>query len=158
MSSLLLAGFLSAGSLEPVLANEPCHINWGDLQLSPNQDQQIKQLDAQWNQEYMQVQPSIVEDQKKLSRLLADPRSDPLEIMALQQSIARRKEHLRASATATYLRKRQILDEGQRQALEGMIRQVISERQRMMNPGSHTDVMPDRVQDLMQRVRNIWGR
>jgi len=27
-----------------------------------------------------------------------------------------------------------------------------------LSPGAQTEVMPDRVQNLMQRVRNIWPR
>ena len=96
-------------------------INWQRLNLTPSQCQQIQQLESQWNHDFMEIQPSIIEDQRKLTRLLSDPKSDPLEIMALQQSIARQKEHLRAAATANYLRKRQLLNDGQQHGLEDMI-------------------------------------
>jgi len=154
---LALLGACITGTSLPARAGEDsCKIDWTQLELSPAQSQQIHTLEAQWNQEYMQVQPSVIDEQKRLTRLLSDPRSDPLEVMTLQQSIARKKEHLRASATASYLRKRQVLNDGQRQALEDMIRQAVAQRQRVLSPGSQTEVMPDRVQNLMQRVRNIW--
>ncbi len=157
--NLLLVSACIIGGSQPSLADEDgCRIDWTHLELTPTQTQQIRTLEAQWNQEYMQVQPSVIDDQRRLSRLLSDPRSDPLEVMALQQSIARKKEHLRASATASYLRKRQVLNDGQRQALEDMIRQAVAQRQRVLSPGSQTEVMPDRIQNLMQRVRNIWPR
>lgn len=135
-----------------------CAVDWRRLQLSAEQNQQVQVLEAEWNQQYMEVQPSIVEEQRKLTRLLSDAKSDPLEIMSLQQSIARKREQLRAAATTNYLKKRQILNGAQQRTLEDMIRQIIAERQRMANPGSQTDVMPDRIQSLMQRVRNIWPR
>lgn len=133
-------------------------INWQRLNLTPGQSQQIHTLESQWNHDYMEVQPSIVEDQQKLRRLLANPKPQELEIMALQQSIARKQEQLRAAATANYLRKRQLLNETQQRSLEEMIQHAVAERQRMANPGSQTDVMPDHIQNLMQRVRNIWTK
>lgn len=133
-----------------------CSIDWQRLQLTAEQNQQVQSLEAQWSQQYMEIQPSIIEDQRKLTRLLSDAKSDPVEIMALQQSLARKREQLRAAATTNYLKKRQILNGDQQRTLEDMIRQILAERQRMLNPGSQTDVMPDRIQSLMQRVRNIW--
>lgn len=106
----------------------------------------------------MDLQPAIVEDQRRLTRLLSDPKSDPLEIMALQQAIARKKEQLRSVATANYLRKRQVLNEDQQRSLEDMIRQVLATRQRTLNGPSQSDVMSDRIQNLFERVRNVWPR
>ena len=148
---------MALASVSPAFADEPhVNIDWRKLQLTPQQQQVIQTLEGQWSHEYMDVQPAIVEDQRKLTRLLADPKSDPLEILALQQSMARKKEQLRSAATANYLRKRQCLTGDQQKSLEDMIRQTIAERQRVLSPGSTTDVMPDRIQMLMQRVRNIW--
>lgn len=135
-----------------------CNIDWQRLQLSSQQNQQIQMLEGQWNQAYLDIQPAIVEDQRRLTRLLSDPKSDALEIMTLQQGIARRKEQLRSVATANYLRKRQVLNDDQQRSLEDMIRQVLATRQRTLNPGSQTDVMSDRIQGLFERVRNVWPR
>ncbi len=135
-----------------------CGINWQRLNLNQQQTQQIQTLESQWNHDYMQIQPAIVDEQHKLARLLSDPRSDPLEIIALQQSIARKKELLRATATTNYLRKRQLLNEEQQHNLEDMIHQVVAERQRSIHPGAAADVMPDHVQYLIQRVRHMWTR
>jgi len=152
-----LALLLSSELFTAALADDVhCAINWKRLGLSAQQSQQIQYLETQWNTEYMEIQPGIVEDQRKLTRLLADPKSDSLEIMALQQSIARKREQLRSAATANYLRKRQILSEGQQHALEDMIREAIAERQHVTIPGSQADVAPDRIQSLIERVRNIW--
>lgn len=154
---LSLALAVGAASGSAAMADElRMGINWQRLNLTPQQSQQIQLLEAQWNHDYMEIQPAIIEEQHKLTRLLSDPKSDPLEIIALQQSIARKKEHLRAAATTNYLRKRQLLSDGQQHGLEDMIHQAVAERQRTANPGSQTDVMPDHIQNLIQRVRNIW--
>lgn len=158
-NSSVLTVFLAVGvsAASPAMADElRMGINWQRLNLTPQQSQQIQALEAQWNHDYMEVQPSILEDQHKLTRLLSDPKSDPLEIMALQQAIARKKEQLRAAATANYLRKRQLLNEGQQHGLEDMIHQAVADRQRAASPGAQTDVMPDHIQYLIQRVRSIW--
>jgi Spy/CpxP family protein refolding chaperone len=156
---LSLAFALGSAAGQAAVADElRMGINWQRLNLTPQQSQQIQALEAQWNHDYMELQPTIIEEQHRLTRLLSDPKSDPLEIMALQQSIARKKEQLRAAATANYLRKRQLLNDGQQHGLEDMIHQAVAERQRMNNPGAQTDVMPDHIQYLIQRVRNIWTR
>ena len=150
---------VGASSCNAVFADElRMGINWQRLNLSPQQSQQIQVLEAQWNHDYMEIQPSIIEEQHQLTRLLSDPKSEPLEIIALQQSIARKKEHLRAAATTNYLRKRQLLNDGQQRGLEDMIHQAVAERQRAANPGLQTDEVPDHIQNLLQRVRNIWGK
>lgn len=155
--ALVLACALGLASGGQAFADElrMC-INWQRLNLTPQQSQQIQVLEQQWSHDYMEIQPSIVEDQHKLTRLLSDPKSDPLEIMALQQAIARKREQLRAAATTSYLRKRQLLNENQQHGLEDMIHQAVAERQRAASPGMQTDVMPDHIQSLIQRVRNIW--
>jgi hypothetical protein len=141
----------------PALADEPTAINWSRLQLNPQQAQHIQSMESKWNRNYMDVQPTIVEDQRKMTRLLGDPKADPVEIMALQQSIARKREQLRSEATANYLRKRQVLNQNQQHQLENMLRQQMDMRQRQIRPsGFQPDVMPDKIQDLMRRVRNIW--
>jgi hypothetical protein len=141
----------------PAFADDPTAINWTRLQLNPQQAQHIQSLESQWNRDYMDVQPTIMDDQKRMSRLLSDPKADPVEIMALQQTIARKRESLRSSATANYLRKRQVLNQSQQHQLEDMIRQQVDMRQRQIRPsGFQPDVMPDKIQDLMRRVRNIW--
>ena len=158
-SFAILAVLLAVPGAGPALADESrCSINWARLNLSPEQTQQIQSLEQQWNKDYMDLQPVIIDDQHKLTRLLSDPKSDPVEIMALQQAIARKKEQLRSNATANYLRKRQLLNEAQQHGLEDMMRQAVADRQRASGPGGQTEVMPDHIQYLIQRVRHIWTR
>ncbi len=146
---LLLA--LPAGAEEA-----QCCINWVNLNLTPGQNLKIQELDNQWSECYVNLQSSIVEDQRNLTGLLSDPKSDPVEIMSLQQSITRKQEQLRSKATATYLQKRQILNGEQQLVLQDMVRKAIAERQRLNSSQTQNDALPDRIQNLMQRVRNIF--
>ena len=137
-------------------AEDHCSIDWTKLNLTPAQQQQITALEADWNKQYAEIRPVIIEEQRHLSKLLADHNSDPVEIMSVQQTVARKKESLNQLATANYLKKRQVLTESQQFSLEIMVKNAVSVRQRMNNPGGGTEVMPDRVQSLIERVRNIW--
>lgn len=144
------------GCVLPAAADEPnCSINWTKLNLSPQQSERIQSLDNKWNEFYVNLQSSIVNDQRKLTQLLSDPKSDPVEIMALQQSITRKREQLRSKATATYLRKRQLLNDQQQVELQNMVKRAIAERRRINSMGTQP-ANTDRIQNLMQRVRNIW--
>lgn len=105
-------------------------IEWQRLNLNQQQMQTIGSLDSDWNQKYQHLQPQIAGLQRKLERLLPDPNSDPLEIMATQQTIARLKEQLRNDATTNYLRKRATLNGDQQHQLEAMLQQMVQERQR----------------------------
>lgn len=153
ISSFSLAIFVSCYS---ALADENhCSIDWNKLNLSPPQQQQLQALESDWNKQYAEIKPVIVDEQRKLAKLLADHTSDPVEIMSLQQTIARKKESLNQMATANYLRKRQLLNESQQYNLEIMVKNAVAMRQRATSPGVQTEVMPDRVQSLIERVRNI---
>lgn len=140
------------------MAQEPssCAVNWNKLNLTPAQNAQIQALEQQWYKDFNELSPQVRDEQIKLRSLLADHNADPIQVMALQQSIARRKEQLSNAAMQNYLNKRKVLDEKQKQQLEEMIHQMIASRRQQLNPGSQTEVMPDKIQSLMQRVRDIW--
>lgn len=127
-------------------------LNWKKLNLSQPQQQQIQTLEQDWNNKYMKVQPEILEQQRKLARLLMDPKSDPLEIMASQQAIARLKEQLRNEATSNYLRKRAILNLDQQHQLEGLMQQMVAERQRQAASVPPPDESSG-FMDIIQKVR-----
>ncbi len=137
-------------------AEDHCSIDWTKLNLTAVQQQQITALETDWNKQYSEIRPVIVQEQQHLSKLLADHTSDPVEIMSVQQTVARKKESLNQLATANYLKKRQILTESQQFSLEIMVKNAVAMRQRQNSPGGGTEVMPDRVQSLIERVRNIW--
>ncbi len=147
---VLVIGIQSA-LVMPAFA-EDCCVDWSKLNLSAQQNQQIQQLESQWQQDYNQIKPSIQDEQHKLQRLLETHNADPVELMAVQQSITRKKDQLNAAATANYLRKRQVLNENQQHQLNQMIQARIAAKQQEMHPGAQTDTMPGRLQGLMQRV------
>lgn len=138
LSAALVTALFSAFMNSPAFAQDPNHnahgpgrcIDWTRLNLNQQQSQSITQLDSEWRAKYQQLQPQILQKQKKLQELLADSKSDPLEIMSTQQSIARMRENLRNEATTNYLRKRAILTETQQHQLEAMLQQMVMERQR----------------------------
>jgi len=159
---LLCCGALGT-VVPPVVADDEqthrhtCCVDWSKLNLSPAQSVQIQTLEADWTKSYNDIRPEIVDDQQKLTKMLADHNSDPVEVMALQQTIARKKSQLNGLATANYLRKRQVLTETQQYSLEQQIKDVVRRRQNAMYPGTQTDaVVTDHIQNLMTRVRNIW--
>jgi hypothetical protein len=149
------AVLISQSNLSAFADGDHC-VDWSKLNLSPSQKTQIESLESQWNKDYNEIKPIILDEQHHLTKLLADHTSDPVEIMSVQQSIARKKEQLNGMATANFLKKRAVLNDNQQYSLELMVRNAVALRQRAMSPGGQTEVMPDHIQSLMQRVRNIW--
>jgi len=133
-----------------------CNLDWTKLNLSAQQSSQIQSLEQQWYKDFNDLSPQIRDDQSKLQKLLSEHNADPIQVMALQQSIARRREQLSNAAMQNYLNKRKVLDEKQQKQLEDMMRVLITNRKQQMNPGSQTEVMPDKIQNLMRRVRDIF--
>jgi hypothetical protein len=143
----------------PVAAYAPTDrpiCDWTKLGLNEEQNKQVQEIEAGWDQKYRELMPSLVDDQQRLSKLLEDHNSDPVEIMTLQASVARKREQLNALALATYLKKKALLDDNQKHVLELMTKRAIAERHRTDATSSTTEEMPDHIQGLMQRVRNIW--
>ena len=131
VNAITLALSASLLSTTAVFADEDgkCCVDWKKLNLTAPQTQQIQALESDWNAKYMKMQPDILEQQRKLAKLLMDPKSDPLEIMSTNQRIAHMKEHLRNEATTNYLKKRAILNQDQQHSLETMMQQMIATRQ-----------------------------
>jgi len=156
---IALAFCVLSSMLSPVAAFAPTDkpiCDWNKLALNEDQSKQIQEIEAGWNQKYRELMPSLAEDQQKLSKLLEDHNSDPVEIMTLQTSVARKREQLNAVALSTYLKKKALLDDNQKHVLELMTKRAIAERHRNDATSSVNEEMPDHIQGLMQRVRNIW--
>jgi Spy/CpxP family protein refolding chaperone len=137
-------------------AEEKISIDWRKLNLSSEQESRIKDLDREWQSNWSEVKPTLVDEQKRLAKLLTTYDSDSVEIMALQQSIAQKREKLIACATTNYLKKRQLLTENQQHELSAMMNQSIAARQHGSQEGLPTDALPDHIQGLMEKARNIW--
>ena len=88
------------------------------LRLNDQQSRQIASLDSEWSSKYQDLKPQLMDRQHHLAELLSSPKSDPLEITATQQQINQIKEQLSGAATATYLRKRRVLNTDQQHELE----------------------------------------
>ncbi len=131
-------------------------IDWSKLELSPQQSNQVQQLEQQWYKESGEILPQIREEQLKLQKLLAEHNPDSMQIVGLQQSIARRKEQLNLAAMQNYLSKKKLLNDKQQLQFEQMIQQNMTKRRMQLYPGSQTEPMPDKIQMLMQRVKNIF--
>jgi Spy/CpxP family protein refolding chaperone len=144
----------------PCLAQEngtsSCSIDWNKLNLTHAQSEQIKQLEQQWYKESAEIIPQVKEDQVKLQRSLADHGADGVQVISLQQQVSRKKEQLNSLAMQNFLAKKKVLNEDQKKQLEDMVRIAVANRKSQMFPGSQTEVMPDKIQSLMQRVRDIW--
>jgi hypothetical protein len=131
-------------------------VDWSKLDLNATQAKQTEEIDSQWHRDYAQLQPSIDDDQKKLAKLLLEHHSDAVEIMSLYSSIARKREQLGALAIAAYLRKRECLTDTQQHTLETMMVQSMADHEHSMAGGVLTEMAPDRIQGLIQRMRSVW--
>lgn len=140
----------------PSSADEPeAGINWTRLNLTAAQQQQIQQLETEWSAKYLRLQPQIVEGKKKLQKLFADPKADPLEIMNTQQGVMRLQEELRTAATSNHLKKRAVLTVAQRRQYEMMLQTMLVERQRG-NLGPATDGQSG-LMNMIQKARWAIG-
>ena len=129
-------------------------IDWSKLNLTRDQSQAIDDLNNKWLHDYNEIQPSIKDDQRKLTELLGAHNSDPVEIMSVQQSLAHKREKLKNIAMVNYLKKRQILTDTQKHDLDLMVRDVIAQKQNN-NSANVNLVGSDRIQNLIELVRNI---
>ncbi len=160
-SAALVATLCTIQFAPPGLAQEgpaasaSCSVDWTKLNLTPVQSGQIQTLEQQWYKDFNELSPQIRDEQSKLQKLLSDHNADPVQILSMQQSIASRRAQLSNAAMQNYLNKRKILDEKQQKQLEDMMRIMIQNRKAQLNPGSQTEVMPDKIQNLMRRMRDV---
>lgn len=98
--------------------------------LNARQSQQILNLDSEWRQHYVQIEPTLMDEQKHLTNLLAMPHADPLEITSAQERVNLLKEQLTQYATTNYLKKRRVLNLGQQKELEIWMRHKLMSKLR----------------------------
>jgi Spy/CpxP family protein refolding chaperone len=155
--SLVASLFLELGYAPQAMAQEApspsssC-IDWSKLNLSGQQNSQIQALEQQWFKEFNEISPQLRDDRTRLQRAISDHNADPVQIMALQQSVARRKEQLSNAAMQNYLCKKKVLNDAQQKQLEEMIRREVLARKQQLYPGTNGSPEPDRLQNLMQRI------
>jgi Spy/CpxP family protein refolding chaperone len=130
----LCLSLMSTGS--PALCDESfCVIQWGKLGLTVQQKQAVERLESEWEQIYMQIQPSIVDEQRRLQQMMGDSGSNPIEIMQLKQSVSRKQQQLSEAAMANHLKKLQVLNDNQRKQVNDQVQQFIDRRQNSNSPG-----------------------
>lgn len=151
--SAIMSGVSPAMAEDPCVTNKAACVDWKRLKLTTQQTQQIDQLQQDWNTKYMKLQPQIVSLQQKMRTKFADPNSDPLEIMSTQQSLARLQEELRNEAMSNYLRKRGLLSDVQQRQLEGMMQQMVAERQQRMAPKTSHDEQNAGLMNIIHKVK-----
>ncbi|HEY9755727.1 MAG TPA: hypothetical protein V6C97_11235 [Oculatellaceae cyanobacterium] len=141
----------------PVFADGHCHVHWDKLNLSPQQSQQIQQIEDGWLKTYSETAPMIADEQQRLRKKIGE-HCDQLEIIQLHNAIDRQQMQLRQTAMMTFLKKRAVLNDNQQRSLEVMMNAEINRRQQELNPGSGQSEVPNGVQDLLERVHNAFPK
>jgi Spy/CpxP family protein refolding chaperone len=94
-------------------------VNWSGLNLSPQQENQINQLEGNWEKTHEEVSVQIDRDMAELRQIL--PTGDTQRIRQLQSRITQNKMYLLNQSMDTFLRKRDTLTPVQRQQLQKMM-------------------------------------
>jgi len=119
--SLILLGFCLSAS--PAFSQKDDFIiNWNCLNLSPNQAEQIRDIDYDWLETSSKILPKLHHYEIQLQQKLSDPRSNEKEILELQKKIFVEKERLQKEALENFLSKKRLLNEPQKAKLYKIIK------------------------------------
>jgi Spy/CpxP family protein refolding chaperone len=111
------AAFL-AGCLLSFLAHAG-EINWEYLNLTPQQQTQMQQLESDWHKIHQNVGGQLEKDMAELKTIL--PTGDSQKIRELQTRIMTNKTYLMNESMDTFLKKREMLSPTQRAQLQKML-------------------------------------
>ena len=103
--------------LQPSVADAK-DIRWTELNLSPQQLNELERYESEWRRLYMDVSPQIQRDSVELKNLMDDPHGDAQRLMELQSRINDNKQRLQNEAMKTFLKKREKLSPEQRMILQ----------------------------------------
>jgi Spy/CpxP family protein refolding chaperone len=92
-------------------------VDWDALELTPDQANDIQQLDRQWETTYQRIHPQIEKDQARLKELIEAPDTQPEEVMHVQNRLQRNRHQLHQSATRIFMKKKHRLNPPQRKQL-----------------------------------------
>src|SRR5690349_18667858 len=115
-SALLLAFLLASG-----VALAADKINWGSLNLTQQQQQNINQLEDQWSQTCASTMPQIEADKAELMKHLNSPNGDQAKVLMLQNRISANKAKLQSASLQVFLKKKQQLNPDQRSQLQQLM-------------------------------------
>ncbi len=94
-------------------------INWEYLNLTPQQQTQMQQLENDWHKIHQNVGGQLEKDMAELKTIL--PTGDSQKIRELQTRIMTNKTYLMNESMDTFLKKREMLSPPQRAQLQKMI-------------------------------------
>lgn len=114
--SVLALGFWVTLSALPALAGE---IKWDSLNLTPQQESQMDNLENDWHKVHQEVSAQIERDTAELRTIL--PTGDSQKIRQLQTRIMNNRTYLMNESMDTFLRKREMLSPAQRAQLQQML-------------------------------------
>lgn len=114
--SLLSLGCLLAFLSPDALAAE---IKWNNLNLTPQQETQMGDLENNWQKVHHDVSVQIERDTAELKTIL--PTGDSKKIRELQTRIMNNRAYLMNESMDTFLRKREMLSPAQRSQLQQML-------------------------------------
>lgn len=122
MANALVVGAIVAS----VAVAHPGHgqhgdVNWQALQLTPQQNNAMQQLDRQWEGTYQRLHPQIEHDQAQLRQLMEAPNASPQRVMQVQNRLQRNRHQLHQSATRIFMKKKHRLTPPQRKELSRMM-------------------------------------
>jgi Spy/CpxP family protein refolding chaperone len=115
-SILLISFMILLTPAQSVLAKD---INWDSLNLTPQQETQMQNLETNWEKTHQEVSSQIDKDMQELKTLL--PTGDTQRIRQLQTRISNNKMYLMNESMDTFLRKRDMLTPMQRTQLQKML-------------------------------------
>lgn len=114
--SVLMLGFWFTMAGLPAFAGE---IRWDSLNLTPQQESQMDNLENDWHKVHQEVSAQIERDTAELRTIL--PTGDSQKIRQLQTRIMNNRTYLMKESMDTFLRKREMLSPAQRAQLQQML-------------------------------------
>ena len=145
----------------PVMADDAsashgCNAIYSALpNLTDEQRAKLQQIDQQWVETYQKLHPEIQQCQQDLKKQLANPKSDPTELMMLQKKLEDLKGQLKLEAMKCHVKKREVLNEEQQRLFQNMLQERIHKK-RQEQTGMETPSTPIRWQRIWQNMQNIW--
>ena len=121
MMMIFCISFLMLPEVDAQAESKAKKVNWESLNLSPDQTKNINQYEYEWENTYTQVAPEIDHDKQDLMRELGAPNPDHGRVMQLQNRISQNKQRLQNTSMSVYLKKKQQLNDDQKDKLKRMM-------------------------------------
>lgn len=155
MLAFILSAYPMSANAQECIGN--CNIDYSKLNLTPEQAVKIQQCDQEWFQELQQTQPEIQGLQQKFRKLMSNSKPDAAEILLVQQQIEAKKSKLKLKATQTLLKKKQLLDETQKKALDNQFQGEIL-KARQQGTGVDSNVQQVRWKKIWNNMQNVFNQ